>query len=194
MRQNLEKRGFWTQKVWTDRGVSLDDVPWHRAFSIQDGGTCPELQSHPSEGAKQDDPEDRTSKDFRILKTVTIKMGSSVTTSAAESRGNIEYDTIGLTYNGNGKVYEGSWDIGKIVHEGSVVCATSVRHGEEMPVEWLGGSEWNALKLKAQGSIIVTEAEYSDWKSAVSQWESQQLRDVEADPKAQAIVNDLIDS
>ena len=61
-------------------------------------------------------------------------------------------------------------------------------------MEWLGGSEWNSVEMKVQGRIVVTENEYSRWKAKVSKWESKQLRDVEADPKAQAIVNDLVGS
>ena len=105
--QDQGKKGF-SARFESSNIHSMNKIQYHRTFLIHDGGTFPESQARPSEAATQDDPEDRTSKDFRILDSVTFRMGPLVTTSAPRSVESIEYDTIGLSYNGNAKVYEGS--------------------------------------------------------------------------------------
>ena len=182
VRDDLGQLGFST-KVPTDGGRSLEGIPWHREISIGDGGTCRERKSRVSKKGHRKAKGDRTDADFRILNRVTIKTGASVATEASGCpQGDL--DTIVLTRTDRG--YEGTWDIGPIDHKGSVVGATSVQRGREIAVEWLGAPEWDCIRLKAQGSIVVDFADV-DW----TKWDSEELKAVDEDKDAQAIVDKL---
>jgi hypothetical protein len=196
VRDDLEAEGFSTQ-VATDSGQSLEGIPWHREFSIRDGGTCPERKARVSKKGHRKAVGDRTGTEFRILNSVTIKTGASVATEASGCPKG-DQDTIVLTRTNRG--YEGTWDIGRIDHKGPVVGATSVQRGREIAVKWLGGPEWDCIRLKAQGSIVVDCAEWEskelkavDESIAVdcAEWESNELEAVDRDKDAQAIVNKL---
>lgn len=133
---------------------------------------------------KQKAPADRSVHEIRKLNEVTLKMGSSVATSTPNTSVPTDHDTIELTrIKGD---YVGYWDIGEFIHGGSVVQATVVKGGRHLPVGSLSWRRWDSIKLKAQGRITVRGLDYSAW-------ESKELEAVEADPKAQAIVNGLLD-